>query len=150
MAEGDNEKNVIRPVFGQRSGSRLVVSQPEVPRETAQTIEQKTQARAELVMKDLLYRRENKERVKQAWSRADEATNFIFDVVKYRKNDESVSLRQGAIGSMSLEQICDEFLNSTNKEWAQKPPYWGALHLEMHERLMTILEVEKSLPPESR
>lgn len=96
----------------------------------------------ELIYKDYLYTKSNRPDVLSALRRCEEATSYIFDVVNYRKNDESVALRQGAIGKMSLKEMCARVSESGPLQWREKPAFFGAIVLEMDWRLTVIRQVE--------
>ena len=142
--EGDGG-NVIRPQFGK--GKKSLEGAEQVPESNKKTPQPEQGSVGspefnERIYNDYLYTKTNRPDVVTALRRCEEATSYIFDVVKYRKNDESVALRQGAIGKMSLKEMCARVSESGPLQWREKPAFFGAIVLEMDWRLTVIQQVE--------
>lgn len=133
--------------FGRRDTTPKPAEAEKVPQTLTQ--EEQNKARAEFLVQDVLYYRtaEGKKRIGQCLEKTDEITNYIFSMAGFYKKDESVELRQNALKTTSLEQLCDHVLGSTSNDWNTKPHFFGACILEIHERLEIIGELYANSPP---
>ncbi len=142
--EGESGK-IIRPQFGKGRKAGENTEPIVAPSKNTQEPVQGPVGSAEfnqLIYNDYQFTKNNRKDVIAALRRCEEATTYIFDVVHYRKNDESVALRQGAIGKMSLKEMCTRVSGSGPLQWREKPAFFGAIVLEMDWRLTVIKQVE--------
>ncbi len=127
-----SEDNVVRPAFG---AQKAITVENTAPVSEVDTSADGTYDFEE----DIEYCLQNLELVWQAHLRGDEMTNYLFDDVKYNKNDGSLQLRRPIVSTYTFEQFCTRLLTSSRAEWRAQPAFFGALFVEFHERQNFIL-----------
>lgn len=99
---------------------------------------------AEILRADALWLHEDSEALKllrNACEQGDAATDHIFGLGNFRKKNESLDLRQDSLKNCALEELSRLLAESHEMKWNMQPHYFGALILEIGERLVYMREV---------
>jgi len=92
----------------------------------------------------------NRKRVAEAEQLSEDITEYIFGMADFNKNDRNVDLRRDTLKNTSLECLCDYLFKSDEHQWQVHPSYYGAIILEINERVEGIkaiaIEVTKGIP----
>ena len=121
-------------IMGRFSG-RAVVQKPADENDSEHTAMNK---RVQILGNDVLYIRQVQgsiEAVRLACRVGDEAARYLFGIADSQKKDDYVDLRKGGMQERSLEELCDYLGHSHKGLWQAQPHYFGALILEINERL---------------
>lgn len=81
---------------------------------------------------------QEKEKIKAAFTRADEITNYIFSLRGFFKKDENVDLRQAALRDTPISSLVAHLLESNQGNWSTQPHFYGAVLLELDGRVQSI------------
>lgn len=129
---------VISGNFGGKT-AYVVESEVEERELTAEEL-----AFAKILSLDALWLRENfdaLETLRCACEKGDQATDYIFSLGNFHKKNKSLDLRQDSLKNRSLKELSELLAESHELQWNVQPHYFGALILEMNERLAYLKEV---------
>ncbi len=99
------------------------------------------------VREDCVYVLLNKETVRHATQvKSERATNFVFDELKgFVFNENDINLRREGLKQHRAEDLVKIMNASEKQEWAAHPHFYGAVILELDQRLKEVFKIIESV-----
>ena len=132
-----SDDKIVRPVFGKPvAPARAAPRDPETRKDEIELFDPPTDPAAiKRVSIDLVYIMRDMDHVQRVRDYLAKSNDFISGMADFQKSDANIKERQVAMQHMTLEEICDEAMKSTQGNWQARPSHFCAMMLEYQIRV---------------